>query len=46
MNLVVGLYDDDDGGEKDPMGSTVFEVGSILGAKGSIKAKELKKGGM
>eukprot|EP00571_Detonula_confervacea_P000453 CAMPEP_0172315656 /NCGR_PEP_ID=MMETSP1058-20130122/25877_1 /TAXON_ID=83371 /ORGANISM="Detonula confervacea, Strain CCMP 353" /LENGTH=690 /DNA_ID=CAMNT_0013029781 /DNA_START=96 /DNA_END=2168 /DNA_ORIENTATION=- len=28
-----------------PMGSAVFEIGDILGSRGSIKAKKLKKGG-
>lgn len=27
------------------MGSAVFEIGDILGSRGSIKAKKLKKGG-
>lgn len=28
-----------------PMGSAVFEIGDVLGSRGSIKAKSLKKGG-
>lgn len=28
-----------------PMGSAVFEIGDILGSRGSIKAKKFKKGG-
>lgn len=28
-----------------PMGSAVFEIGDILGSRGSVKAKKLKKGG-
>lgn len=28
-----------------PMGSAVFEIGDIMGSRGSIKAKKLKKGG-
>ena len=28
-----------------PMGSAVFEIGEILGSRGSIKAKKFKKGG-
>ena len=28
-----------------PMGSAVFEIGDVLGSRGSIKAKKLKKGG-
>lgn len=29
-----------------PMGSAVFEIGDILGSRGSAKAKKLKKGGI
>jgi len=29
-----------------PMGSAVFEIGDILGSRGSTKAKKLKKGGI
>lgn len=46
MNLVIGVYDDDGKGTKEAMGSALFEVGSILGAKGSVKAKAIKKGGV
>lgn len=28
-----------------PMGSAVFEIGDVLGSRGSVKAKKLKKGG-
>ena len=28
-----------------PMGSAVFEIGDVLGSRGSIKAKKLRKGG-
>jgi hypothetical protein len=44
-HMVVSIYD---GSKKanTPMGTTVFEVGSVLGAKGNIIAKELKTGGI
>jgi hypothetical protein len=44
-HLVVSIYDLNKRANT-PMGSTVFEVGSILGAKGSILGKELKTGGV
>jgi hypothetical protein len=43
-HLVVSIYDLNKRANT-PMGSTVFEVGSVLGAKGSILGKELKTGG-
>jgi hypothetical protein len=44
-HLVVSIYDSNKRSNA-PMGSTVFEVGSVLGAKGSILGKELKTGGI
>jgi hypothetical protein len=44
-HLVVSIYDLNKRSNT-PMGSTVFEVGSVLGAKGSILGKELKTGGV
>jgi hypothetical protein len=43
-HLVISIYDLNKRANT-PMGSTVFEVGSVLGAKGSILGKELKTGG-
>lgn len=42
----VGIFDDV-GRKKKPksMGSALFEIGEILGARGNIKAKKLKNGG-
>lgn len=45
-HLVVSIYDSNKRAKNSPMGSTVFEVGSVLGAKGSILGKELKTGGV
>jgi Copine/C2 domain len=42
-HLVVSIYDSN---QNHPMGSSMFEVGSILGAPGNIVAKELKGGGV
>lgn len=44
-HLVVSIYDATNG-KNHPMGSTILEVGSVLGAKGHIVAKELKAGGI
>lgn len=43
--IVVSIYDDNKRNDV-PMGSTLFDVGSVLGAKGSILAKEIKGGGV
>jgi hypothetical protein len=43
-HLVSSIYDFNKRSNT-PMGSTFFEVGSVLGAKGSILGKELKTGG-
>ena len=42
----VGVYDEVRKAAVDkPMGSAVFEVGDILGSRGNVKAKKLRKGG-
>lgn len=45
MSVVVTLYDTAKG-KNVSMGSSVFEVGKILGSKGNVLAKELKQGGI
>lgn len=41
----VGIYDEEKPNKQVIMGSAMFEVGEVLGAKGNIKAKRLRKGG-
>jgi len=42
----IGIYDEIRRSETDkPMGSALFEVGDVLGARGNIKAKKLRTGG-
>jgi C2 domain len=42
----VGVYDEAKKSRSaKPMGSAVFEIGEVLGAKGNIKAKRVKDGG-
>lgn len=41
----VGIYDEVRKGTHKPMGSAAFEVGEVLGARGNIKAKNLRNGG-
>ena len=43
-NMIVSIYSSQQ--KKKPLGSTVWEVGSILGAPGSRLAKRLKDGGV
>ena len=45
MHINVSVIDEVRKGDDKPMGSAVFEIGDILGTRGSIKAKRLKKGG-
>lgn len=43
----IGIYDDlskKEGSHK-PLGSAMFEIGDVLGVRGSTKAKKLRKGG-
>jgi len=42
-NIIVKVFDEVSKGDNISMGSVVFEVGSILGAKGNTKAKKMKK---
>jgi hypothetical protein len=43
----IGVYDDlsKKEGVNKPMGSAVFEIGDVLGARGNTKAKKLRQGG-
>lgn len=45
MNVLVKIYDEVRKGENISMGSAVFSIGSVLGAKGHTKAKNIKGGG-
>lgn len=44
-NVLVKFFDKVTDGDNIPMGSAVFSIGSILGAKGNTKAKMLQDGG-
>jgi Ca2+-dependent lipid-binding protein len=46
-SLAVSIFDHEEkqGREHKPMGSAVFDVAAMLGARGNTKAKKLKKGG-
>lgn len=44
-NLLVKVFDEVKKGDNIPMGSAIFEVGAVLGAKGNSKAKKMKNGG-
>lgn len=41
----VGIYDEVKQGTHKSMGSATFEVGEVLGSRGSVKAKQLRSGG-
>jgi len=43
-NVLVKIFDEVRKGDNKSMGSAVFEIGSILGAKGSTKAKRMQDG--
>lgn len=46
LHVNVGIYDEVRKSKRDKaMGSAMFEIGEVLGSKGSIKAKRLKRGG-
>ncbi|KAL7555611.1 hypothetical protein ACA910_011806 [Epithemia clementina (nom. ined.)] len=46
IRFVISIYNSDKRNKEQIMGSAVFEVGQILGSKGSILGKELKDGGV
>ena len=43
--VAINLFDEVRKGDNKNMGSAVFEIGEVLGARGSTKAKKLKKSG-
>jgi hypothetical protein len=43
-NLLIKIFDEVSKGDNKPMGSAVFEIGSVLGSKGSTKAKRMQGG--
>lgn len=45
VSILIKIFDEVKKGENIEMGSCVFELGAILGAKGNTKAKSMKKGG-
>eukprot|EP00978_Attheya_sp_CCMP212_P031427 scaffold118712_cov51-Attheya_sp.AAC.3 len=45
MFINVGIYDEVRKGTDKVMGSALFEIGDVLGSRGSVKAKKLRKGG-
>lgn len=45
VSILIKIFDEVRKGDNKEMGSAVFELGAILGAKGNTKAKELKRGG-
>lgn len=44
VNILVKIFDEVSKGENKSMGSAVFDIGAILGSKGSTKAKRMKDG--
>lgn len=45
VKCAVQVFDEVRKGDNKSMGSAVFEIGALLGAKGNTKAKKLKKSG-
>lgn len=45
QKICVQIYDEVRKGDNKSMGSSTFEIGDVLGARGSCKARKLKKGG-
>jgi hypothetical protein len=45
VSILIKIFDEVRKGENHEMGSGVFEMGAVLGAKGNTKAKKLKRGG-
>jgi len=46
LRIIISIFDKIRKVENKPMGSAIFEVGSILGSKGNTKAQKLKSGGI
>lgn len=44
INVVVSLYDDNGKKQKRPIGSVLFEIGTVMASPGAVMAKELKNG--
>lgn len=44
IHVLVKVFDEVRKGENKPMGSAVFDIGAILGSKGSTKAKRMQDG--
>ena len=45
MKVAIQIYDEVRKGQNKAMGSATFDIGEVLGARGNVKAKKLKKGG-
>lgn len=45
MKLVISIFDEVRKGDNKSMGTAIFEVGELLGARGQMKAKALRTGG-
>jgi len=45
VSILIKIFDEVRKGDNHEMGSGVFEIGTILGAKGNTKAKNMKRGG-
>jgi hypothetical protein len=45
VSILIKIYDEIRKNDNKDMGSGVFELGAILGAKGNTKAKKMKRGG-
>ena len=45
VSILIKIFDQVNNGDNIEMGSSVFEIGSVLGSKGNTKAKKLKSGG-
>lgn len=43
--IAVNIFDEVRKGDNKPMGSAIFDIAELLGARGNTKAKKLKKGG-
>jgi hypothetical protein len=45
VKIAISIFDEVRKGENKSMGSAVFDVSEVLGARGNTKAKKIKKGG-